>query len=294
MLFRSQFQAEQQILEVERSRLTVLQELSTRLLTAAQATNDPQALQSAQQFAESIRVVQLSTDRVNTELSEIGGAGLNALKDGLVDLSAVGQTEGQKFSDAMSAMASSVVASLRRMATEILATKFITSLLRLGGSVGGTGVFEGVPAGQSSPPRFAKGGSVEWRGVSRPGFFRGLPGDRNLILAKTDEFIVRSERTTAPGMLPVLEAINAGTLTAAHLPAFAGGGLVGGTSVSEIAAPGAGGPGGRGGDAHVTVEANGSLFESGVLRIMASRQGQRVTVRNTAQNRRSMQNLVGG
>jgi hypothetical protein len=283
----TQFQAEEQLLALEKERLVVLEALAAQLLAAARATSDPQAIAAAEQFSQSISQVRLSTSRVDNELTQVGAVGLDALRSGLVDLADTGQREGERFSDAIGSMAQSVIGSLKRMAAEILATKLVSSFLGLFG--GSAPVPIGPPA-----PGLAGGGHFSGKGTWK--------SDSNLVRLSHQEYVVPAERTMAPGMLSVLEGIRGGAITAGDFPGFAEGGLASFNPADFVFNPAtplsqpvplqgpARGPVPAKLDSSMTV----GLEEGLVLRALDTPQGSKVVVRMIEKNRRAIRSLVGG
>src|SRR5580692_7587396 len=114
-------------------------------------------------------------------------------------------------------MGLAMLQTLEQIAIKALETQALKSIF-------GAGLFSG--GGQVSSPGFASGGHIRGPGT----------GTSDSIPARLSdgEFVVNAKSTAQPGVLPILAAINNGSLKGVNgptrVPAFAAGGQVGGNS----------------------------------------------------------------
>lgn len=292
----TQMQGEQQLMALEQARLPILQQSADALMEAALATGSPEQIQQAREFALSIEEIAMATEGAADSLVWLRDGIEQSGIEALTDFFAEGIREGQRFDNAMAAMALSVVQSLRRMASEILATKIIMSLFSLftpgGGGVGmGTEVRGGLPEA-------ASGGLVRIDRYSSGGFLRGPgTGTSDSLVALTEggrpvrlsngEFVVRAAAVQQPGALGFLRDFNRWSMaslrsarTAPTPLRFAEGGM--------IAAGAGGGTPGLGGRLTVGLE------EGLVLKALESSRGQKILVELVGRNRRTLQRVLDG
>ena len=263
----SQFEAETQILAVETERIETLRTLAAALEAAALATGDPDNIAAAREFAAGIReieyAVQATTDAFAIFRETALGAGTAALTEFLDR----GLEGSKNLKDAFRDMVTSIVASLRRMAAELLAVYIMQKLTGLFGLGGGGEVTA------------AGGGLVRGAGTGTSDSIRARLSDQ--------EFITRAAVVRQPGVLEHLRALNREGARAlaprAHvleIPAtrFAAGGLVE-----------------AGGSAGETLNGQLSIgLEDGlVLREMETPEGQRVLVKSVSANRRAIRAALG-
>ncbi len=212
-----QFQGENQILTLEQQRIPVLEEIADALLEAALITKDPELIESAQAFADTIRDLRIESNKAGQAMADFRISIEQALTSDLNDFFLQGITDSKSFGDAMRNMALSVVESLRRIAAQILATILIQKLL---GAIG----LPGLGGGQA-------GGGLA--GAAGGGRIRG-PGtgtsDSIPVRLSRGEYVVRAKVVNDPAVLDFLERLNREGRPALKLPSpesFDRGGLVG-------------------------------------------------------------------
>jgi hypothetical protein len=221
----TQLQGEVRLIELERQRLGVLQQLATEMLAAAKASGDDAAIAKAQQFADSVAQISVSFQAATNEAAKFKQAGVEGFQSGLEDLlTNVDKIKG--LGDAFKQLAVTVARSMAKIAAEILARQATLALLKAFGS----GVGGGGGAGLAGAHW---GGHV--KGYARGDLVRGpkLPvagPDKIPAMLEDGEFITRRAVVRQPGVLDFLRALNEGRLSMSRvraLPRFATGGVVG-------------------------------------------------------------------
>jgi hypothetical protein len=265
----SQFEAEQQILALETGRLKTLQDLATRLLAAAQAAGNPEAIAQAKAFAAAVSDIGVAAQGATDFLSRLKSTAIDASYGALTDFFDNGLQSAKNWKAGVRAAIASVIASLRRMASEAVAAQVMKTILS----------------------SFSAGGEVKVAKKADGGLLGGQgtgTSDSNLALVSRGEFIVRAAAVHQPGVLSHLEQLNRrGSRALMYTPAlmsppiahFAGGGLVDGASAAA-AAPSNG---------TLTVE----LAEGLIARYLESPAGQRIQIKNASNNRRAYQAALG-
>lgn len=187
----SQIEGEQQLLDLERDRLVMLQQIADALIAAAEATGDPEKIAQAQNYAAAIRQIAYAVEASGNALANLKETAIDAAHSALSDFFADGLEGSKEFKESINDMASSFIDAIRRMAAELLASqvmKFFASMIP-----GGGGDFIG-------PMPAASGGLIRGRGT----------GTSDSIPARLSdyEFVVRSAVVKQPGMLRHLSEIN--------------------------------------------------------------------------------------
>ncbi len=267
----SQVEGEQQILAIENERLVALQSLATELEQAAWATGDPERIAQARSFTEAVRDLGFAVEGARVSFAAFGKTALDSGRDALTEFFDTGITGAKSLGDAFRNLALSIIADLKRMAAQLLATAIIKKIAGVfsgGGQVGGTekkatgGVLGGIGTGTSDSNR-------AW-------FSRG-------------EYLVRAAVVREPGVLRHLDDLNrrgsqalvsTPVLVEAPVPRFAEGGLVD--------APAAADPQ-ESKDSQVLI----GLEEGLILRHLESPAGQRILVKAMAKNRRAIRSALG-
>jgi len=214
-------QGEEQIREIERERLAILQAIAKQLEARAETTGADSDKAAAAAAAKNV-------DDQNAQL-DITGQRIGQLKETLQTsltgsfatfFETVGrgtETVARSFEN----LAGSVVRSLEQMAAKMLAQIIITKLLKSVSS--GFGFGEGGAVGGGASVGAAGGGLIKGPG--------GPQADAIPARLSAGEFVVKASAVSAFGAHN-LEAINRGikppTLANLALPKFAEGGLVGG------------------------------------------------------------------
>lgn len=271
----AQFTSEEQILALEMERVETLRELALSLEAAARATGDPEKIAQAATFAASIDEIAYSVEASTSAFATFKTTALDATTDALTNFLETGLDGSKNLKESMRDMATSVIASLKKLAAQLLATalmKRMAGFFEMGGEVGGGGEFIGPPVA----------------GGATGGWFRGLGGiDKNLVMLTDKEFVVRAAITRQPGVLAHLRKLNEHgmrglisepTVLAMPTVGMAAGGLVGdSTDTSETS-------GGR-----LTV----GLEDGLVLRELETTQGARVIVELLNKHRRAVKAALG-
>ncbi|MFH1845190.1 MAG: hypothetical protein ABIF77_18545, partial [bacterium] len=154
----SQVEGEQQILAIEAERLAALQNLAAALEQAAWATGDPERIAQARGFSEAIRDLGFAVEGARVSFAAFGKTALDSGRDALTEFFDTGITGAKSLGDAFRNLALSIIADLKRMAAQLLATAIIKKIAGVfsgGGQVGGAdkkatgGVLGGIGTGTS-------------------------------------------------------------------------------------------------------------------------------------------------
>jgi hypothetical protein len=128
-----QFQAEEQIIALERARLPVLREIAAEM--AGTAVTDEQ-IQAAREFASEIERLEVGIDKAGREMAEFKQAAFDAAKSALAEfLKNIDKIED--LGDAIKGLFASIADSLRNLAAEMLAKQILERLLSVFGVSGG-------------------------------------------------------------------------------------------------------------------------------------------------------------
>ena len=267
----SQVEGEQQILAIEAERLVALQNLATALEQTAWATGDPERIAQAQGFTAAVRDLGYAVEGARVSFADFGKTALDSGRDALTEFFDTGITGAKSLGDAFRGLALSIIADLKRMAAQLLATaiiKKIAGVFGSGGQVGGAdkkatgGVLGGIGTGTS---------------------------DSNLAWFSRGEYLVRAAVVREPGVLRHLDELNrrgaqalvqTPVLIEAPVPRFAEGGLVDGPAPADPQAAK---------DSQVLI----GLEEGLILRHLESPAGQRTLVKAMAKNRRAIRSALG-
>jgi hypothetical protein len=220
-------QGEQQILELDRQRLPLLEADAKAMTEFANTSKDPTLIAQAAAFNEKIKEIKISTDTVGLAMKELRagiessiGQGLDTfLKDAISHTKTLGQ--------AFDAAAKQIMDDLIRIALKIEEEAFLKALFGGGfgfggggGGGGGSGFFAGGGAGAGAFAGAATGGLIQGPGT---GTSDSIP-----LWVSDQEYVVNSKAVQAPGVLPWLEAINKGAGSPSVTgKGYASGGLVG-------------------------------------------------------------------
>jgi hypothetical protein len=293
----SQYQGQQQILDIERQRIVVLEELAASMLAAAQASGSPELIAQAEEFARQVGQVRISVDNVTDAFTRLSKGAEDALQGGLTDVLANLQ-DFESVGDVFKSLASTVAGALQQIAAEMLATYITSMLLRSVMSAfcaPAPGAKAGGPIGRKwgGAIGYADGGAVNGTGG---GLLRG-PGSSlsdsirafspsGPVLLSDGEFIVRAAAVRQPGVLSMLKTINAGASAMGFSPRamprrFADGGALSSDMAPAGAAQGAGFAGVIG-------------LEPGlVMKQLESESFDRLLVKRLERNRTSLKSIVG-
>lgn len=134
-------QAEQQILDLEKARLPVLQEQADKLTALAAATNDPQLIAAAAQFTEQIKQLGLATDETGRQMANLKATAEQSLQGGVSQFLYDVGTRTKSLGDGFRDLALSFAQSLAKMETDFLSKQFVKWLM---GDGAGTGALSGL------------------------------------------------------------------------------------------------------------------------------------------------------
>jgi hypothetical protein len=267
----SQVEGEQQILAIENERLVILQSLATELEQAAWATGDPERIAQARGFTEAVRDLGFAVEGARVSFAAFGKTALDSGRDALTEFFDTGITGAKSLGDAFRNLALSIIADLKRMAAQLLATAIIKKIAGVfsgGGQIGGAekkatgGVLGGIGTGTS---------------------------DSNLAWFSRGEYLVRAAVVREPGVLSHLNDLNrrgaqalapTPVLVEAPVPRFAEGGLVDAPAPADSQ---------ESKDSQVLI----GLEEGLILRHLESPAGQRILVKAMAKNRRAIRSALG-
>lgn len=192
----------------------------------AAATTDEER-EAAEETIRQVQRLGVEANKAGQQMAKFKADMQAALTSDLTDFLANGITEAKSFGEAMRGLASSVVASLRRIASEMLATYAIQKLIGFGQAIFGGNPSGGLNPGAGKTVMVADGGMVTGPGT----------GTSDSIPARLSngEFVVNAGAVAQPGVLDLLRQINAGSSAAAlrgigGVARFAAGGMVGGIS----------------------------------------------------------------
>jgi len=268
----SQVEGEQQILAIESERLTLLQSLATALEQAAWATGDPERIAQARGFTEAVRDLGYAVEGARVSFAAFGKTALDSGRDALTEFFDTGITGAKSLGDAFRNLALSIIADLKRMAAQLLATAIIKKIAGVFGSGGQVGGAE----------KKATGGVLGGIGTGT--------SDSNLAWFSRGEYLVRAAVVREPGVLRHLDELNrrgsqalvsTPILVESPVPRFAEGGLVDAPAApADPQAPK---------DSQVLI----GLEEGLILRHLESPAGQRILVKAMAKNRRAVRSALG-
>jgi hypothetical protein len=230
----SQVEGEQRLIELQAKRLEVLKALSIEMHAAAMATGDPEMIERAEAFADSVDEIAASYHAATDAGAKFlqGGAeafqqGVQSLLENIDDIHSVG--------DAFTQLGRTVAQALQKIAAEVIAQQATLAIIRAFGTAAAGAKMGGYVRG------YASGGDIA--GPQLP-----IPGpDKVPIMAQKGEFMLRKARVQEPGALPFLRAWNRGDFSLAQalsMPRFAEGGQIGAPAVAAAPAPGQASSGG--------------------------------------------------
>lgn len=280
-----EFQGQQQIADLEKSRIPALQKIADLELQAAIAAGNPEQVQRARELKAAIDDLVVSSDTAALKMGEFKQAVQDSLTSDLTDFFTNGIDQADSFGDAMRGLALSVVDSLRRIAAQMLATFIMSKLLGLvfagvGAAAGGAGGTLGDAGGVGGP---LGGGTVN---AASGGLVRGPgTGISDSIPARLSDFeyVVRSAVVRQPGVLEFLRQLNRegiGALRSRGTPrGFAEGGLVTATG------------GGERGRADLTLGLDEGLL---LRRLEANPFFARVMIRTVSKHSKAVNGALGG
>lgn len=266
----SQVEGEQQLLAIETERMEMLQELAVALEHAAWATGDPERIAQARAYSEAIRDLGYAVEGARISFATFATTAVDSSRNALAEFFDTGITGAKSLGDAFRNMAASIIADLKRMAAQLLATAIIKRIagFSTGGQVG-------------SAEKRATGGVLGGVGTGT--------SDSNLAWFSRGEYLVRAAVVREPGVLRHLEDLNrrgaqalvsTPMLVEAPVPRFAEGGLVDAPATSDPQAAK---------DSQLLI----GLEEGLILRHLESPAGQRILVKAMTKNRRAVRSALG-
>ena len=267
-----QFQAEDQIRNLEASRLALLQKIADAQLKAAQATGNQADLAAAGAFQEKVNQEAIASNEAFQKAKDLKTKVSESLSGTFETFFDSGITGARNLGQAFAGLADGVVGSLRKILSQMLANILTQKLLStIGGFAGGGSVTPGIVPGDGG---FATGGFV-----SGPG---GPTSDSILARLSPGEFVVRAAAVQAFGvhnMALINRGLHVpGIALGGSVPRFAEGGLV------EHAAKG---------NASNDFKIQLGLEEGIVLKHMSSRAGGKVVVSHLANNPKATSAAIG-
>lgn len=261
------YEAEAQILELERQRIPVLEEMYAKMKAAAEQSKDPALIEQARQMSIAIEDAKAKTDEYGQAMANLKQTGFDAAVQGFSTFLSDITSGNKSIADSFQSLAGSVVQALQQMLIKMIAVKAMQAAFGMFGIP--------VPAGAVAA---ATGGHITGPGT---GTSDSIPA-----WLSNGEFVVRAAAVQAVGLDALHEINRKGRLptarvsgfSAAHVSKYADGGLVG--SIADATG---------GGSTQVSI----GLEEGLVLKKLSSPEGQRVLVEALGQNRRAVRQIIG-
>jgi hypothetical protein len=218
----SERQAQAALLEFEKQRIPVLEEIVDLLAAQRALITDPAQLAALDALAERIGRVGQEVDRSAKMMAELS-EGLEAgLTRNLADFFATGIDGADSLAEAFRDLATSVAASVQRMVAEMIAQMIVMQAFKtaLGGFAGGgpVGASRGVLDGGGG--LFASGGYVSGPGTAT--------SDSIPARLSAGEYVIRAAAVDHYGvdLMDALNGLRTPPLRVAGVPRYASGGLV--------------------------------------------------------------------
>jgi hypothetical protein len=271
-------QGEAEIRKIEQERLVILQQIAKQLQARAEVTGADSDRSAAAAAAKNADDANAQLDTTGQHVAALKGAVQGGLTSGFANFFETVGRGNQTVARSFENLAASVVGSLQKVASQMLATYLMKKLLggsdssdnSSGGGGGGGGLF-GVLAGLFSG--HAAGGLIKGQG--------GPTSDSVPARLSPGEYVVKASAVSAFGAHN-LEAINRGlqvpSLANLRLPKFAEGGLVG---------PDAG----RGSLAHINLGIG--LDEGLILHHLGSKDAGRIILNHLTNNPKAAGKALG-
>lgn len=118
-------QAEQQIIELEKQRLPVLQQMATEMEGLAKATGDATLQSQADQFAQKVREIGVATNEAGQQMAALKQTAQDALQNGLATFLTDATSGTMTLAQAFDKMVFSIASSLAKLEAEFLAKQFV-------------------------------------------------------------------------------------------------------------------------------------------------------------------------
>ena len=206
--------AQQQIIALEQQNLPMLQQQAAAMEKFAHDSNDPTLIAQADAFNEKIKEIGTNINVAGQQMAQFKqgvesavGAGLNTF---LKDATSGTKNLGQTFRDA----ALSILNGLEQIAEKLIEQEVLKEIFGSSSSI--VSIIGGAAATGA-----ASGGLIKGPGTSTSDSIPARLSD--------GEYVVNAKATASPGVRPILEAINAGTIRGPGTPGvvrFATGGAV--------------------------------------------------------------------
>jgi len=219
--------AAQKIVQEQQKLLPVLQADAEAMLRLAEASGKAEDIAAAKAYKEQVDQIAASANTLGQAVAQQKQGFENAVGSGintfLTDATSGTKSLKQSFTD----MARSIVSDILKMEIQALEAQALKSLFGAGFS--GGGAVGGAGAGAATVAA-AEGGHIRGPGTSTSDSIPARLSD--------GEFVVNAKTTAQPGILPLLTALNAGSLKGINgptqVPKFAAGGQVGGGSAAPV------------------------------------------------------------
>lgn len=190
----SAIQGENELLAIEQTRLETLRELAEAMLAAAEATGDPEKIAQAREFSASIEEIGYNIQGSTDLFAQFKTTALDSTTSALAEFFDTGISGSKNLKQAFKGLAASILADLKRLASQMLASQFMKWI---GGFFSGGGQ---VDADFIGPMPAARGGLVLGPGTGT--------SDSILAALSRREFVTRAWAVDQPGVLEHLRAIN--------------------------------------------------------------------------------------
>jgi len=142
-----QAEGEAKIIELEKSRLPVLQQIAAAQLAAAQASKDPQAIATAEQFAQKVKDIANATDLAGQYMAQFKQGAQDAFQNGLSEFLTDGIQDVHNLGDAFKSLISDILKGMQRVAAEMASQQATKALFgALAGLFGGGGSINEIPS----------------------------------------------------------------------------------------------------------------------------------------------------
>lgn len=227
----TELQGQQQIAAVESGRLPVLQSLVDQGTALARSLGNPELLATTQDWNTQLVTLAASANLAAQEAARFKSSLQDAVQSDLSTFLGQTITDVDSLGDAFLSLAESVVDSIRRIVSELIAAKVVGGLsqvLGLGVSIATAGG-SGGSGGSGAAHDFAETISFAEGGYTGPGGKYEAAG-----IVHAGEFVVNASQTSAHRGL--LEAINAGGFTFTAMRSYAEGGFVAGLAGETMVA----------------------------------------------------------
>ena len=159
----SEAEGQKRLVELDKERLPELKRIAAELLTAAEATGNPELIAQAQSFKVALGEIEAAVEASSNVIARVGVTAEDAFAGELADAFDTAGDSAENFLDRVLNVAGGVVAAVRRMLSEIIATGIVSFLAGLFRGIDpSTGAARGAGA---FGPGFADGGRVQRRAV---------------------------------------------------------------------------------------------------------------------------------